>query len=125
MDSVSRIFLAIAAFPWRRPLWFWIAATGIGAAWAASSLRGVRWAETAGLLILGAVIGAAIAALWLAAAIGARDRMVQDELRREMARARADEEERSRRDFVEFLEQCVREEGGTPVWEDDNAPEKP
>ena len=125
MDSVSRIFLTIAAFPWRRPLWFWVAAAGTGAAWAAGSLRGVQWAETTGLLMLGAAIGALGAALWLAAAIGARDRMVQDELQREMARARAEEEERSQRDFVEFLEQCVREEGDTPVWEGDNAPGEP
>ena len=101
------------------------AAAAAGAAWAVGTLHGVRWAETAGLLMLGAAIGALAAALWLAAAIGARDRMVQDELQREMAKARAEEEERSQRDFVEFLEQCVREEGDTPVWEGDNAPEEP
>ena len=125
MDSVSRIFLTVVAFPWRCPLGFWAAGSAAGAAWAIEALRGVRWAETAGLLMLGGAIGALATALWLAAAIGARDRMVQDDLRREMARARAAEEERFQRDFVEFLEQCVREEGDTPVWEGDNAPEEP
>jgi len=109
MGRFTRILLTIFVAPWRRPLHFCAAAAVAGATAVPFLLDGVRWAEVTGLAAAGGMVFAAVAALWLGAAADSRDRLADDDARRR-AKAASD------RMFAEFLEKCVRDQGGTPVW---------
>ncbi len=82
-------------------------------------LRGHAFAETVALGLLGAVVAVPVAILCVALSKNTAERMVDEELHREMEKARNAREERDQQNLTRFLEDCIEEEGDTPVWKSD------
>lgn len=109
--------LVILALPWRWPGCFAAACVCGGAATAIKFLRDTCW-ESVSLGLLGGLAAAAVAGLYLSLARRARERAEQESLLEEMLKSRQEADEKFRNGLTDFWEQCVEEEGDTPVWKD-------
>jgi len=68
------------------------------------------------LALLGAATAIPVAMLCVALSQKAAILVLDEEMRREMEKARKAREERYQKNLTRFLEDCIEEDGGTPVW---------
>lgn len=73
-------------------------------------------AETVALALLGAAVAVPVTMLCAAISQKAAIRALDEELRRETEKARKAREEMYQQRLTIFLEDCIKEEGDTPVW---------
>lgn len=73
-------------------------------------------AETLALTLLGAAFAVPVAMLCVTFSQKAAILAIDEEIRREMEKARKAREESYQKSLTRFLEDCIEEDGGTPVW---------
>lgn len=79
-------------------------------------LREHTVAEITGLALLGAAVSVPVAMLCVALSQKVAIWILDEEIRREMEKAREAREEMYQQRLTRFLEDCIEEEGDTPVW---------
>ncbi len=120
MRQFSYILYKLASAPARWPYLFNAICLGSGSFLCTRYLRGHAFAETVALVLLGAVAAVPVAILFVAIFQKAASRMVDEEIRRETEKARKAHEDRYQRRLTRFLEDCIEEEGDTPVWKSES-----
>lgn len=95
---------------------FHLACLGAGSFLCVRYLRGHASVETVALALLGAAAAMPVAMLCIAISYKPAKLALEEEFRRKTEKARKSREEREQQRLTRFLEDCIKEEGDTPVW---------
>jgi len=120
VNRFSYIIHRLVAAPTRQAALLHVACICTGSLLSIAYLRGYVLAETIALALLGAAFAVPVAMLCIAISQKAAILLIEEEIRREMEKARKAREEKYQKSLTKFLEDCIEEDGGTPVWKSED-----